>query len=299
MSSSFSTNIYETLARHASDLVHWVEGSGPVLADSRPLGGNLSDDLQIALLDTALKNDPDTASAADRTPSDLTLTHKPSLMVLWRIRARDDSTLGSVQGGSDPASVIERPLEDSYKVSGTVVDKRNRINPREFNLADVGNFIDVSDADAKGHEVKLYRSPLGTRLGSLGGLQGRLQWDTSEPASWAIITCEVTLLHTTGTRSYSAQADINGDFRLAFASLPFPKMQGNSRPPYACTLSIRILKTASGERWHQPDDFAGAELKKLTENVFSASIDLDFIAGTTQRVTSSGSDDFLIVKNTA
>ena len=108
----------------------------------------------------------------------------------------------------------------------------------------------------------------------------------------------MTLKHTTGTHSYSAQADINGDFRLAFASLPFPKKEGDSRPPYACKLSVSALKTTSEEAWHQPDDFIDAELKKLDVDAFSASIDFNFHTGKTQRLKSLDSDVFLIIKET-
>lgn len=299
MSTSFNINIYETLVRHASDLVHWIEGSGPVLQESRPLAGGFSEHLEFTLIDAPLKLDPESVLVADRTPSDLSFTHKPGTTVLWRLRAKDNETLTNVQKKTDSADLLKRPVEDGYKVSGTVSDKQRRINPREFNLVDVGNFIDVSDPAARGHEVKLYRSPLGTQMGSLGGLQGRVLWDTGEAASWAIITCQVTLKHTTGTRSYSAQADINGDFRLAFASLPFPKKEGDSRPPYACKLSIAALKSVSGEEWHQPDDFISAELKKFDADEFNASIDLNFEAGKKQRLKSFGSDELLILKPTA
>jgi len=290
--------VFETQARHASDLVHWVEGSGPVFEDARPLAHALANSLEISLIDAPLKIDPENILLADRTPSDLSLTHKPGVTVLWRLNAGNDKTLIGVYSKTDSADARTRPLEATYKVSGTIVDKQKRVNPREFNLVDVGNFIDVSDPAAKGHEVKLYRSPLGTQMGSLGGLQGRIQWDTDEAASWAIITCEVTLKHTTGTHSYSAQADINGDFRLAFASLPFPKKEGDSRPPYACSLSVSALKTASKEAWHQPDDFVDAELKKLDADEFNVSIDFDFHTGKTQRLKSLASEAFLIIKET-
>lgn len=294
--SNFS--VFETQARHASDLIHWVEGSGPILEDARPLANALTHTLDIQLITAPLKLNAESILPADRTPSDLVLTHKPGVTVLWKSRAQNDERLISVHDKDNTADAYVRPVEDAYKVSGTIVDKQKRINPREFNLSDVGNFIDVSDPAAKGHEVKLYRSPLGTQMGSLGGLQGRLQWDTGEVASWAIITCKVTLKHTTGTRSYSAQADINGDFRLAFSSLPFPKKEGDSRPPYVCQLSVSALKTASEATWHQPDDFVSAELKKLDVDEFNASIGFDFHAGTTQRLRSLASDAFLIIKET-
>lgn len=296
MSLQSNFSIFETQARHASDLIHWVEGSGPLLQESRPLANALNNTLEINLLDAPLKLATENILLSDRTPSDLSLTHKPGISILWRLNAQGEHTLISVHDKSNTSDANNRPVEDAYKVSGTIADRHKRINPREFNLVDVGNFIDVSDPDAKGYEVKLYRSPSGTQMGSLGGLQGRMQWDTGEVASWAIITCEVTLKHTTGTRSYSAQADINGDFRLAFSSLPFPKKEGDSRPPYVCVLSVKALKTASEEAWHQPDDFVSAELKKLDVNEFNASIGFDFHAGKTQRLKSLDSDAFLIIK---
>jgi len=308
MSLRHNFQVFETQARYASDLVHWVEGSGPVFDQPRPLAHALENTLEINLLDAPLKIDPESILLTDRTPSDLTLTHKTGVMILWRLNANDSKTLISAHAKNSSADARTRPLETAYKVSGTISDQQKRVNPREFNLVDVGNFIDVSDPLAKGHEVKLYRSPMGTQMGSLGGVQGRIQWDTGEIASWAIITCEVTLKHTTGTHSYSAQADINGDFRLAFASLPFPKKEDDSRPPYACTLTVSALKSASQQKWHQPDDFVTAELKELVgddeegededEDEFSESIDFDFFTGKIQRLKSMGSDAFLIIKET-
>lgn len=294
--SNFS--VFETLARHASDIIHWVEGSGPVLQDARPISNAVNRDLDIKLITAPLKLDTENVLLSDRTPTDLSLTHKPGVTVLWRINASDGKTLTSIHSGADFENALNRPVEDTYKVSGTIADKQSRLNPREFNLVEAGNFIDISDPAAHGHQVKLYRSPKGTQMGSLGGLQGRVQWDTGETASWAIINCEVTLKHTTGTRSYSAQADINGDFRLAFAQLPFPKKEGDSRPPYVCKISVKALKSSSAEMWHQPDNFISVELKKITANEFSTSINLDFHAGQIQRLNSSGSDIFLIIKET-
>lgn len=298
MTSPNRLQTFETLARHASDLVHWVEGSGPVLDDSRPLDSAVRDTLDVTFIDAPLKLEPENILPADRTPKDLSVTHKPGLMVLWRLNAKDGRAMMGVQGvnESEVQHPISRPVEDAYKASATISDRANRLNPREVNLSDLGNFIDVKDPLAKGHEVKLYRSPLGTKMGSLGGLQGSVKWNTGEVASWAIITCEVTLKHTTGKRSFSAQADINGDFRLAFSSLPFPKKEGDERPPYKCTLKAKALKSASGQAWHQPDDFVDAEVKKLNADEFSTSIDLDFHAGSIQRLKSSGSDAYLVLK---
>ena len=170
MSLRSNFQVFETQARHASDLVHWVEGSGPVFDDARPLAHALANTLEINLIDAPLKIDPENILLVDRTPSDLSLTHKPGVTVLWRLNASDDKTLISVHTKNNSANARTRPLEAAYRVSGTVSDKQKRINPREFNLVDVGNFIDVSDPSAKGHEVKLYRSPMGTQMGSLGGL---------------------------------------------------------------------------------------------------------------------------------
>lgn len=291
-------NHYETLAQHASDLIHWVEGSGPLLQEPRPITGGIGNNLDIKLIKAPLKLSQADVVLADRTPSDLSLIHKPGLTVLWRLKAANNQTLNNIQGKSDPSNLLNRPEENSYKVSGTIADKHNRINPREFHLTQVGNFIDVNDPLAKGHEIKLYRSVHGSKMGSLGGVDGRIQWDDGDVASWAIITCKVTLKHTIGIRSYSAQADVNGDFRLAFSALPFPKKEGDSRPPYQCELSISALKSVSGEKWHQPDDFMSAELKKLDADEFNNSIDLEFHAGTIQRLKSFNSDAFLIVKKT-
>jgi len=294
--SASKKNIYESLVQHASDLIHWVEGSGAMLDDARPLTAGLSNELNTRLIDHPSKLTPQNVSDEDRTPQDLKLSHKPGLAVLWRLRAKNGLTLSALRKKTDPVEILDRPQEDPYKVSGLVFHEQQQINPREFNLNEVGNFIDVSDSAAKGFEVKLYRSPRGTTMGSLGGLFGRMQWSSGEPASWAIISCEVTLKHTTGTRSYNAQADINGDFRLAFASLPFPKKEGDSRPPYACKLSVKALKPASGEDWHQPDDFIPVELKKFDADEFATSIDLNFFAGKTQRLKSTASDAFLVIQ---
>ncbi len=296
MSFPYEINRFETLAQHASDLVHWVEGSGPILQQSRVIANGFANSLNISLIDAPSKLEQENILAVDRTPSDLSLTHKPGVTVLWRRTAANNLSMKNVQGKSDAETLLNRPIEESYRVSGFIFDKQFHINPREFHLTNVGNFVDVKDASAKGHEVKLYRSVLGSKMGSLGGLEGCLQWNDGKVASWAIITCEVTLKHTTGTRSYSAQADIHGDFRLVFSALPFPKKEGEIRPPYRCKLSISALQSASGEQWHQPDDFVSVEIKEIDDNAFKDSIDFDFKTGTSQRLTSSNSDAFLIIK---
>ena len=74
---------YETLAQHASDLIHWIEGSGSVLQESRPLTSGIGNNLDIKLISAPLKLDPANILLADRTPSDLSLTHKP--VYSWKV----------------------------------------------------------------------------------------------------------------------------------------------------------------------------------------------------------------------
>ena len=294
MSGSMQIQTYEFLTRHASDVVHWVEGSGVVLDHSRPLHVAGGDTLNLQLVHLPENEN----SPADWTPKDLTVTHKPGMMILWRRYAQGDRVMVGAREVNENKEdyPLDRPTETAYRFRAKVVDYENRFNPREINLSDVGNYIDVSDESATGHEVKLYRSPKGTRMGSMGGLQGTIKWNSGEVASWAIITCEVKVMPGNDKRSFVAQADVNGDFRLAFSSIPFPKKQGNKRPPYECEIFVKALKSASGAAWPQPDEFSDVEIMELDKDDFESSIELDFDAGSIQRLISSDSDAYLIVK---
>ena len=91
----------ETVVRHASDWIDWIDRSGWIDSDYAP---RVNHPLQVRL-DSPL-------------PAGLRLHHKTGQSVLWRDRA--GTLLYVLDGGAAPED-LEPPAEAAYAVSGTLV----------------------------------------------------------------------------------------------------------------------------------------------------------------------------------
>lgn len=193
MSELFDPAFAETLVRHASGAIYWVDGN--VVVGPPPL------------VDVALRVELDTA------PRDLAVSKKRGKLVFWR---RLPDRMHAVEPGRAKGDSLNRPAEAAYVVRGRVADPAGLFNPQRFALNAVGNGV-VS-------RLPLYRSPLGTRVPKGGVLEGSLRFGPNQPASWALVELSVPLRSATGTvvppLRFLAQADRRGEFRLPLTLLP-------------------------------------------------------------------------------
>ncbi len=211
-------------------------------------------------------------------PGDLQTLQRPGKMALWR---RPGTPMFS---GMADESERARPVEDTFQIAGVVSDVEGLLNPRGFQLT-VGN--------GAGHPVVLYPSPTGTRFGKGGGLVGRVRFDASgNPASWALLTLEVTASQST-TLHFHAQADAKGDFMLATSRLPpLPE----SVESYSATLSIKASLSATAAEAVDPGSLVDMELGDLEDaGDFENPIELNVVPGDVRRLRSANKD-FLAVQ---
>ncbi len=253
-------NVSETVIHHASDWIDWIDASGALTTQRR-----ITDPLTINLHDT---------------PSDLALISHNGRSRLWR--TYQDELHLTVAGRASNAQ-MSYPALPAFTVTGEVLDQQRLFNPRRFSL---------NAGDAAGHVVELYRSPMGTRFGSAGGLRGNVCYEDNSPASWAVLSVVTTPL--TGlTLTFRAQADKQGDFLLAMDRLP---AIGKDVTPkhYTATLSVNALATVSGKDIANPDEFVVAEVGDPNPDpppegdqlAFATNIDLTVSPGTVGTLTS-------------
>lgn len=181
--------IVETLVLHASDFIEWADASGPQGLARRPVSAQT--------LDIRLS----------QAPSDLELIHKPSGTALWR---REPEGLRRVIAGEVAPADVVPPVEPLFPIAGQVSDPAGHFLPRRFAF---------NAGQRAGHRVRLFRSALGTRFGSAGGLFGRTTLDNGAPLAWALLTLRVTP-PLADPLDFLAQADAHGEFRLSLERLP-------------------------------------------------------------------------------
>ncbi|MFM2060097.1 MAG: hypothetical protein RLY71_4482 [Pseudomonadota bacterium] len=185
--------VLETLVRHGSDLIDWVEGSGRSNAPARAVAAA---GLQLQLT---------------QAPRDLQLVHRRSSTVLSR---RLPASLTQTLDGRAGTAALARPAITPYGVAGVITDTRGLYQPRRFSL---------QFGAATGQVIKLYRSCAGTVYGQGGGLFGSLSFGPGRPAGWARMQLTVTP-PLGGNQVFVAQADVNGEFALALDRLPLPTL---------------------------------------------------------------------------
>jgi len=254
-------NVSETVIHHASDWIDWIDASGSLT--SRP---RVNNPLQLVF---------------SKSPTDLTVISQKGRTRLWR--GAQEALHLSVNGRASDAQ-LAYPATPTFILAGEVRDQQRRYNPRKFSIT-AGN--------AAGHSIELFRSPMGTRFASAGGLRGNVRFQDNSPASWAILSIEVTPL--VGSKlKFRAQADLHGDFVLAMDRLP-ALAKDVAHKQYTAKLTALALKAASGQEITDPDTFASAQIQDPDpdpppddddEPVFANSIDLTVSPGTVATLTS-------------
>lgn len=252
----------ETLVHHASDWIDWIDASGSLGPQRR-----VHDPLHLQL---------------NEMPGDLKLVSQNGRTRLWRASQQE---LHVITAGRASQLQMEYPdpAAATFTLAGRVHDLQQRFNPRLFN---------VTAGDASGHAIELFRSPLGSRFATAGGLRGNACFEDDSPASWAILSIEVTVFEVAGepaltkTITFRAQADRHGDFLLAMDRLPAMNKDVSPRH-YNAKLSIQALLSASGAEIANPDEFVVAQLQSTTDAaVFATPIDLTVSPGTVETLTS-------------
>ena len=251
----------ETCLWHASDWIAWIDRSG----DAR--------DSVEALVDVALA-----VNFTGRPPRDLSVVHKPGRTLLWR---RLPESLRRTEPGEVDGTGRMRPDVPSYPLEGVLSDPGGRYLPRRFAL---------NAGAAVGHRFPVYRSPLGVRYASGGGLFGRAVFDDGTPAAWAVIELEVTP-PLVGALPFITQADGNGEFRLALDRLP-ALTRDAPVTRYAASIGARASLTAA-QAWRlEQKTLVDPDLLPVV-NVLDLA-DLSIRPGKVDRLHSAGGDDLVL-----
>lgn len=243
--------VKETVIRHASDVIQWLEGTG---LDGQQVP--VSTPLLIAL------------DEKQAVPG-LTLLHKRGHSVVWRSQQTGTDTLQQlVETGRAGIEQRQRPPEAGYQIKGSISDPAGRFNPRTFTKA-CGNNSYPS--------VFLYRTPAATRLSQQKQLQGVLQFQKlpaeaeAKPASWALVKLDVTVSATGDNFIFNAQADRHGYFRI-----PLTRLSSTILPAgLAGVFSVKADKTQSGLEIPDPDVMQAVEINEPDTANFALSLNID------------------------
>lgn len=244
--------VHESIVSHASDVIYWLnaasaENNAKMRRIMRPL------DLQVST-----------------RPSDSKLLHKAGQTAVLR-RSMNALAKGAV---SDIDKT--RPEQDSYDFNGEAWDHSRHFNPARFAL---------SLGSGNGAEVALYPSPLGTEIGSGGGIYGNLRIQaTQAPVIWGLLTLIVDL-GDGNSQTYRAQCDSAGDFVIALKRLP-PLPEGQNNYNAVLRLSGDIATNAA----QAPDlsTYVSFELESSnTSNAFATDMAFVVQPGNLQRVQSN------------
>ena len=252
--------VKETLVRHASDLIRWLDGTS-------------SPDLEPV---TMLPLDRPLAVEFDVFPSDLRWLHRPGSTALWRRPTTDVVT------GEASEAERTRPALALFRVAGRVADPSGAYNPRTF---------DLTLGDGRGLSLPLYPSPQGTRFGGGGGLIGALRYDAAagaglagRPAAWALVEVSVTV-GALDLRRFRAQCDAKGDLRLSLWRLP-PLPQGTAA--YAAELRVQVIPAAAGRVAPDPAAAVNALAAGSDPGEPAEVLPLSLVPGRIHRLESAG-----------
>ncbi len=254
------SGLRETWALQGGARLLWVDRSGYAGADHLPLADQ---PLEVRFT---------------KQPRALRATHRPGATALLL-----HPTSGLDR--TDPHAVADWHADQdaAYDLEGEVRDPAGCFLPRRFSLR----------LPARGQEtVCLYRSPMGVRYKSGGGVQGSLRFEGGGPAAWAMIRLEVNV-PLSGVLPFLAQADARGEFRLPLDRLPALGKDA-PRASYAALLSVRASPEAPAD-CADPDLFADMRLSGLTDPAFAATAACEITPGTVAALASAG-HPFLVVK---
>lgn len=251
--------IVETLVLHASDFIEWLDASGPQAVARRTLPAQ---NLDVRLT---------------QAPSDLRLIHKSAGTALWR--REPEGLCLVIDGEAMPADLVP-PAEALYPLAGEVRDRAGIFLPRRF----------VLDAGRRaGHRLRLFRSPLGTRFCSAGGLHGRTLLEDGTPVPWALLELRVTPPLATPL-DFVAQSDARGEFRLSLERLPSLTKDAPA-PTYPATLTLRAAADGTN-----PDTLPAARVRGTGSGnaAFKTELKVDIAPGRIATLASPGRDALVL-----
>lgn len=243
--------IVETLVQHGSDFIEWLDASGPQPPARRTLPA-----LGLDVLIT-------------HGPADLSLLHKASCTALWRRRPEQ---LQRTVDGSAPAAELDPPAQALYLIRGKVRDFSGAFLPRHFTLEAGGG---------TGHRLRLFRSPLGTRFGSAGGLYGSTSLDDGTPVPWALLSLRVTPPLAEPV-DFVAQSDERGEFRLSLERLP---ALTRDAPAHSYPATLTLQAAAGGT---DPDSLPRAQVLDSASSQFKGELALEIAPGRISALASAG-----------
>lgn len=258
MTPALAVTVKETPIHHAAGELRWLDGTSAA-------------DLSVAAM-----NRVDWTVQVDLSvrPRDLQWLHKPGRTALWRRPASDIVT------GESTDEERARPAAPLFRIAGEVRDPSGAFNPRSFDL-------ELGNGGVSG--LVIYPSPLGTRFGSGGGLQGAVRFDggvepalDDRPAAWALVEVAVTVSDT-DLRRFRAQCDGKGEFRLSLWRLP-PLPEGTAS--YTAELRVWASSTTDRNTPIDPDTLAAAIVEPVGGGAFASPFIIDVIPGQRRRVQS-------------
>jgi len=252
----------ETPVYHASDFIRWYDATGNADPSLRK---NISYPLFIEL---------------SSAPKDLFVQQRNGKTCFSRRNlAGNRITLEGRASGSD----LIPPVETLYLIEGRVWDSSGIFNPRLFS---------VTAGNAQGHEIPLYRSAVGSAIRSGGALRATIFYADLTPASWALVTVNVTP-PLGAALSFVAQADIHGDVQIPMDRLP-PLTLVSPTNSYTAQLSV-MANGDSGSEISNPDSFVLFQVADLTApGSFFNTVNLNVVPGAVASVVSAGEQQLII-----
>lgn len=127
-----------------------------------------------------------------------------------------------------------------------LVDLSSKINPR---------LLSATRSDIS-RDVKLYLQQHATQTGAAGGLRGRLKFNDTQDAPWALVTASYLPQDSVEPDYFVAQADAHGEFVIDLSGLRLP--DDNSDPEF--TISVEALPDLMPDKAADPDLFLNFRL---------------------------------------
>ena len=259
--------ILETVIVHGSDFIEWLDASGNAGGTVRRIAPAR---LRIELT---------------KAPRNLRIAHKPRATALLRTTdtplppAKEPVRLALVVPGEATPAQRVPPAQNPYLIEGIVRDPAGEFLPRRFSL---------NGGTAAGHQIRLFRSPLGSRYGSAGGVFGRLTFADDAPAAWALV--ELSVKPPLGaTQTYTAQADAHGEFILPLDRLPAVAVDAVVKS-YPATLTVLASATTDPNTPFDPDELVACDVATGKDAggqpEFAPSLSFTFTPGAISRVVS-------------
>lgn len=264
-------NVLETVVRHASDSLDLVEGNGLVESRATVIGGATPTVVTTPGAVASLTQIPDFDLTVQ--PRDLTVVPRPGRLILWRTLPHE---LRVVVDGRASDADLARPAEPAFRVAGRLIFPSGRYNPRLFNI--------LAGA-AAGHTLQVFHAPAAVFGDGAGLVSTSIRFEDGSPASWAVVTAQVTLptadpAHT-ADRTYRGQADRRGELRLALTGLPAPTraMVEADALDRVLTLTVTADLASSGTEAADPDTFPAVQIRGPSSTGFTANADFTIRPG--------------------